>query len=215
MRDRLKRIEMRARALVPAPLRTAYRVANSLAATSHGSPALPQGQVAGCRLFASRYDMLDHLPKGGHVAELGTLKGDFAREILARCTPAHLDIIDIDYSAFDPAIRTDPRVTCHTGLTHLMVSAFPDAHFDWIYIDADHSYDGVLRDIAAAAPKVKAGGYLVFNDFAHIDPYMGRYGVHRAVTEFARDARWPMSHFALQGAGLYDVALQKPPATQG
>jgi hypothetical protein len=212
MRDYLKRLEMRARALVPAPVRTIYRLGRSAASRQVMSPPLPQDMVAGCRMFATRLDLIESLPKNGHIAELGTYKGDFAREILARCSPAQLVIVDIDYTLFDPAIGADRRVTRHTGQTHSVIATFPDQYFDWIYIDADHGYEGVCRDIAAAAIKVKAGGYLVFNDFAHIDPFMGRYGVHRAVVEFALRERWSLSHFALQGAALYDVALQRPTA---
>jgi SAM-dependent methyltransferase len=210
MKDRLKLLEMRARAMLPVSVRSAYRMARSVAVAQPMSPELPQDLVAGCRMFGSRLDLLDELPKHGRVAELGTYKGDFAREILARSQPAELHLIDIDYTLFDVAIGRDPRVTCHTGLTDAMIATFPDRHFDWIYIDGEHSYDGVARDIAAAAPKVKPGGCLVFNDFAHIDPLLGRYGVHRAVVEFAIAERWPMSHFAMQGAALYDVALRRP-----
>ena len=51
---------------------------------------------------------------------------------------------------------------------------------------------------------------MVFNGFAHIDPWLGRYGVHRAVVEFAIDQSWPLRFFAYQASALYDVALQKP-----
>jgi hypothetical protein len=53
-------------------------------------------------------------------------------------------------------------------------------------------------------------GYLVFNDFAHLDPYLGAYGVHRAVVEFAIARAWPFAWFAYDGNALYDVALQRP-----
>jgi predicted O-methyltransferase YrrM len=174
------------------------------------SAELPQELVADCRLYATRMVMLEALPKNGRVAELGTYKGEFAKSILERCQPAQLELIDIDYSLFDHRLRADPRVVCHQGQTHEVIATFPDGYFDWIYIDADHTYAGVARDALAAAPKVAPGGYLVFNDFAHIDPLLGRYGVHRAVIEFAARENWSMSHFALQSAGLYDVALRKP-----
>src|SRR5262249_9794096 len=54
------------------------------------------------------------------------------------------------------------------------------------------------------------GGYLVFNDFAHIDPYLGAYGVHRAVVAFAIAHNWPFRWWAYEGNGLYDVALERP-----
>jgi hypothetical protein len=62
----------------------------------------------------------------------------------------------------------------------------------------------------SGAGKVRAGGYLDFNYFAKIDPYMGRYGVQRAVTDFANENSWTFAFFAFEPHGLYDVALQKP-----
>jgi len=54
---------------------------------------------------------------------------------------------------------------------------------DFIYIDSDHSYDGVRADLYAWFHKVKTGGVIAGHD------YLNRsYGVRRAVTEFARGA---------------------------
>ena len=61
-----------------------------------------------------------------------------------------------------------------------------------------------------AASKVKPGGYLVFNDFTHMDPFLGAYGVHRAVVDFALRHGWPFVRWAYHPQGLYDVALQRP-----
>jgi len=47
---------------------------------------------------------------------------------------------------------------------------------DFIFIDADHSYQGVIRDLAAWVPKLKPGGLLSGHDI-HLA------GVHRAVVE--------------------------------
>jgi SAM-dependent methyltransferase len=141
---------------------------------------------------------------------VGTQTGDFAREILERTRPRALHLIDISWGALDPARLDGPPVHRHTGMSHTVLGRFEDAMFDWFYIDADHSFDGVMRDIAAARSKVRPGGYLVFNDFAVIDPHFGRYGVQAAVTRFIVEARWPLSHLALSSAGLYDVAVRRP-----
>lgn len=50
----------------------------------------------------------------------------------------------------------------------------------------------MLRDANAALTKVKPGGFLVFNDFAHADPFLGTYGVQRAVADFVVANRWPV-----------------------
>ena len=211
MQPWMKHVEMRVRTAVPFPVKMLVRAVRALASPHPESPSLPADLVGDCRMCATREDLLNHLPKGAVVAELGTETGKFAREILDRTAPERLHLIDIDFSKTDPAVMRDPRVTCHNGLTYATLGQFPDAHFDWIYVDADHSYAGVMRDARASMPKLKPGGYLVFNDFAHIDPLLGRYGVHRAVVEFAIAERWPMHYFAFNGAALYDVALRKAP----
>jgi Methyltransferase domain len=205
----LRWLEFRIRALVPNWLRSSYRLARSLRSEPY-SRALTPELVAGCVFCASRFEMIGHLPKGGRVIELGTYEGDFARRILDIAAPRELHLVDIDYTPFNPAGLTGPEVTRHEGLTHAVIAGFPDGYFDWIYIDAQHDYDGVMRDARAAMPKVKPGGYLAFNDFGQIDTSLGRYGVHRAVVDVMLDHGWPMRYFAYAETALYDVALQRP-----
>lgn len=209
LRNVTKRLEMRLRANAPSFIRHLYRIIRS-GGTVHLSKSLPPELLESCRFCASRDDLLDLLPRGGRVAELGTYKGNFARNILARAVPLELNVIDVDYSLFDKTLLEDNRLVCHTGLTHVVISLFDNDYFDWVYIDADHSYEGVLRDARASANKIKPGGFVVFNDFAHIDPFLGRYGVHRAVTDFSLETGWPFYFFCFDRAGLYDVALRRP-----
>lgn len=208
----LKRLEMRLRVAAPRPLRAAYRLARSARAiAAHvAPPRLPADLVDGCMVVADRVRLLERMPQGGVLAELGTLEGRYAAAILRICHPKRLEIVDIDLSRLDPKVAGDPRVRCTQGLTADVIAGFPEEHFDMIYVDADHSYAGVKADARACAAKLKPGGYLVFNDYAHIDPWLGRYGVCRAVNEFAVEQRWPMRFLALDANGLYDVALQKP-----
>ena len=206
--DELKRLMSKARMRAPRFVRTAFRLVRSLSA-GVASKAMPTDLVKDCRVFGSRHDMLDGLPMGGVVAELGTFKGEFARAILHRCRPRELHVVDIDYSFFDAELGRDPRVTCHTGLTTDVLAGFPDEFFDWVYVDADHSYKAALADAMTAAGKIKIGGLIVFNDFAHNDLDLGRYGVHRAATDFALEKRWPMAFFALDPNALYDVAFRR------
>ena len=39
-----------------------------------------------------------------------------------------------------------------------------DESLDFVFIDADHSYMGVMRDVGAWAPKVKKGGMIIGHD---------------------------------------------------
>ena len=68
----IKHLEMRMRALVPDPVKGIVRAARALASPQEFSPAMPAELLVDCRMCASREDLLDRLPKGGVVAELGT-----------------------------------------------------------------------------------------------------------------------------------------------
>lgn len=181
----LKRLNLIIRRNLPNRVRPVLRLGRHVAIRGRTSGRLPAILLADCRMCASRFDLVQALPCGGRVAEVGTYKGEFARHILATCDPGTLHLIDLDFSLLDPAVAQDARVQIHRGLSHEVLASFPDSCFDWVYVDADHSYAGAARDADAAAAKVKPGGYLVFNDFAHMDPFLGAYGVHRAVVDFA------------------------------
>ena len=205
------RLELVLRRNLPSGVRHVLRLCRHLVRRSVASPPLPAHLINDCRLTATRSDLVAALPGSGRIAEVGSYRGDFAKVILARCQPCELHLIDLDFALLDPALAADARVRRHTGQSFAMLAQFPDDFFDWIYIDADHSFAGTTRDAHAAAPKVKPGGYLVFNDFAHVDPDLGAYGVHRAVVEFAIAQNWPFAWFAYDGSALYDVALRRPP----
>ena len=54
---------------------------------------------------------------------------------------------------------------------------YPDSSLDFVFIDADHSYEACLADINAWLPKVKVGGYIAGHD------YFSWPGVSEAVNE--------------------------------
>ena len=58
-----------------------------------------------------------------------------------------------------------------------------DESLDFVFIDADHSYEGCLADILAWTPKIKIGGMIAGHDFNDRWP-----GVQRAVKETGKAA---------------------------
>lgn len=65
-------------------------------------------------------------------------------------------------------------------------SLVPDGSLDFVFIDADHSYEGCSADIAAWLPKLKPGALLSGHDYANHD--FPEFGVTRAVDEFVSRA---------------------------
>jgi len=73
---------------------------------------------------------------------------------------------------------------------------FDDQLFDFVYLDADHSHDGVWRDLCAWAPKVRVGGIIAGHDYGHGDfP-----GVKRAVDRFIDRFGWQIHE---EGEGVW------------
>lgn len=54
-----------------------------------------------------------------------------------------------------------------------------DSSLDFVFIDGNHSYDGVSKDIKLWLPKIKKGGFIAFHDYNH--PRLP--GVKKAIDE--------------------------------
>lgn len=62
-----------------------------------------------------------------------------------------------------------------------------DGSLDFVFIDADHTYEAVRADLRAWWPKVRIGGTLAGHDFLERTTDDGvQFGVVQAVTEFAK-----------------------------
>lgn len=55
---------------------------------------------------------------------------------------------------------------------------FEDNSLDFVFVDADHQYESVKKDIIAWYPKLKAGGIMAGHD------YISKFGVAEAVNSF-------------------------------
>lgn len=70
------------------------------------------------------------------------------------------------------------KVKIIPALSEAVVKVFEDNSLDFIYIDGNHRYPWVLKDIKNYIPKVKLGGQIAGHDFKN-----GEKGVQRAVKE--------------------------------
>jgi predicted O-methyltransferase YrrM len=57
---------------------------------------------------------------------------------------------------------------------------------DFVFIDAGHDYNSVLRDVWAWSEKVRDKGLLSGHDYGGAGDRHGRFGVKKAVDEFAK-----------------------------
>jgi len=104
--------------------------------------------------------------------------------------------------------RGDPRITLLAGDSGDCLGELPVGSIDVVYIDADHSYAAVRRDIAAALPRLKPDGVLIFNDYTVWSPRsMYHCGVARAVNELCLSSNWRLRYLAMQPMMYNDVML--------
>lgn len=149
----------------------------------------------------TRTDLLNFIPKNGIVAEIGVEGGDFAADILKHTNPKKLYLIDCwDSQTFEECttfysqdiedkfyeyvkkrFANDPRVKVIKAYSLEATELFEDEFFDWVYIDANHRYEAVKKDLSAWWKKIKQGGYMCGDDYG-VSPL--NFGVIRAVNEF-------------------------------
>jgi SAM-dependent methyltransferase len=175
------------------------------------APPLEARHLEGCQVLPSREVMIrEYLPKSGVVAEVGVSEGYNARTILEGAQPRELHLIDQNFSRFHEhgLFELTDDIHLHEGQSAPALASFPDAYFDWIYIDADHQYLGIARDIQQAKRAVKPDGFLVFNDYVfYSHTELLRYGVVHAVNELCLAEDWRFRYFALEPQMHCDVAL--------
>lgn len=154
-----------------------------------------------------RRDLWQAITIEGSAAEIGVAEGRYSLELLSWKDPYNRNLFDkvflVDRWACNPDQNGDasmpqewhqknyeevfqrvrihaPRPVLLRGDSDLMAGLVDDDSLSLLYIDGDHSYEGVLRDLKAWLPKVKTGGVVALHDYENSD-----YGVKRALQEFA------------------------------
>ena len=146
--------------------------------------------------------LLNQLKLHGEIAELGVHRGEFSENILAIWKHGRLHMIDawekIDHYLYDrnddmnQAINrvskygSDRYKIVRNYTTHAAF-LYPDNYFDFLYLDATHTYFEARRDIQMWWPKLKRGGIFSGDDYVNgnVKAAGYRFGVKDAVDEFA------------------------------
>lgn len=144
-------------------------------------------------------------------AEIGVSSGDFSKNILSSAPNIKLWCIDIwekNYQLPNPDSSYQQTLNnlSKYGLNRFEIikegspkSAlrFEDDFFDFVYIDADHNYEAVVKDLEAWYPKVKNGGIFFGHDYSA--PWDG---VIQAVNEFCIKNQYTVGE--IEALGLND-----------
>lgn len=183
--------------------------------------------------YETRENMIASLiPKNGIYGEIGVFKGEFAKWLTECLKPKKLYLYDLfegitcsgnadGNNVVNADISTEyenlkrwapPNVIFFKGDSSLNISIMPDNYFDMIYIDGDHSYEGVKRDINVAFKKVKPGGFIMGHDYEMNMKKAHNYynfGVDRAVNDFCQLSGQEIFTKALDGCVSFAIKVKK------
>jgi hypothetical protein len=197
------------------------------------APHIPQKLLENCRILEGRDALLHFLPKQQTVVEIGVGLGDFSWKLLEYCKPRRFIAIDhfklhdlpefwgkppsewfgnkthlqFFKDKFSSAIETD-QLSILEGDSPEQIKTLDDKSVDVFYVDGDHTYAGVCRDLTQIKDKISDNGIIILNDYIMRDDN-GPYGVVQATNEFMISNDWEMIFFCLQTSMYCDVAIRK------
>jgi hypothetical protein len=198
-------------------------------------PTIGNEHLVDARLHANRKSMIASLPipRGGKIAEIGVFKGAFSTFLIEEMKPRQF----FGFDAFAMHKRINRRGITGTqlfeGLTHRQyyervmakfgdivvpvegltaqtLRGYTDRSFDFVYVDAGHSYAEVKADAACAVEMVSEAGFLVFDDYTLIDP--GNYvtcGVVPVVNDLVVNQGWIIVGYSLEEYLFCNITLRR------
>lgn len=163
--------------------------------------------------------ILRRLPQGPvRVTEVGVFVGALSRYLLDQRHDMHLIMVD-DWAPTDAqptayketgdrhALQTEDecrhfrltakrnvhrhkhRITILNMRSSDAAKQIEDGSLDLVFLDADHSEEGLAADLIDWEPKVKPGGWIGGHDFDNVSQFADMSGVKKAVMRWLRPGR--------------------------
>jgi hypothetical protein len=186
-------------------------------------------------VFDTRNEMIQQYCssiKEPKILEIGIFKGEFFDYIINACNISLIDGVDlfegvcnsgdvngnnsIEYNLDKSYIELSEKyknMSCVRLIksdSSKYLSTVEDKYYDIIYIDGDHSYEGVKKDLINSFHKVKCGGYLMGHDYEiNVEKGLNLYnfGVKNAVDEFCREYHQKIIAKAMDGCVSYCIQV--------
>jgi virginiamycin A acetyltransferase len=185
------------------------------------------------KVFDTRNEMIRYyssLITKPRILEIGIFRGEFFDYIVNNCNVGSLDGVDLfegdctsgdvngnyvtscnldkSYNDLNDKYKEMNNIKLFKSDSSKYFYDVPDKHYDIIYIDGDHSYDGVKKDLRNAFNKVKDGGYIMGHDYdinAEKGLHLYNFGVMRAVDEFCKEYNQKIIAKGMDGCVSYCI----------
>jgi spermidine synthase len=188
-------------------------------------------------IFEKRNEMLQYYcgtisnPK---VLEIGVFKGEFLDYLVKNCNIGSIDAVDLfegttcsgdvdgnnivyynialSYFELSEKYKDNANVRLYESDSVLFLQSQADNTYDVIYIDGDHSYEGVKNDLINAYSKIKDGGYIMGHDYElnlEKAKIMYEFGTKQAVDEFCIEYNQTILSKAMDGCVSFCIQIKK------
>ena len=135
---------------------------------------------------STRRHFLQHLIEKNNfttMIEVGVRRGGTTFHLLDHCKNLTIFGIDTDISQFysnEIKNKYGDRLVAIEGYSEIVADQIPMNSVDLVFIDGNHSYEYVYKDIVKYSPKLKPNGLLTGHDIDYP-------GVNRAVQELVKN----------------------------
>lgn len=189
------------------------------------------------KLFDSRNNMIQFYCNrivNPCILEIGVFKGDFLNFLAKNCLYSKIFAIDLfegttfsgdkdgnnveyvnlnlAYSELLEYYKNTENIHIQKISSNNFLLSQKDNTFDIIYIDGDHSYDGVKKDLNLSYLKIKNQGYIMGHDYEmNYKKTKNNYNfdVKRAVDEFCKIYNLYIESKGMDGCISYCIKINK------
>jgi hypothetical protein len=185
-------------------------------------------------IFENRLEMIKKLVKpNGIYAEIGVFKGVLSDKLYNMLNPSELYLIDLfsgimdsgdqdgnNFEKYDLDISysdlinkyKSTNITILKGYSYELLSSFDDNYFDMIYLDGDHTYEGVKKDLEVSYKKIKNNAFIMGHDYEmnyNKTKNTYNFGVKQAVDEFCLKYNQKVYAKGMDGCVSYAILCNK------
>jgi predicted O-methyltransferase YrrM len=130
--------------------------------------------------------IIENFPPDSVIMELGSGMGVSTEVFALLCKKVHTTDLWVPglekwREAFNGVFKRYHNISQYYRDTTISAHLFENNFFDAVYIDADHTYESVSREIKTWLPKVKIGGFICGHDYIERPGF--NFGVIKAVNE--------------------------------